>query len=90
MATGSSVLELTSQTVQRLETALHGLEAGRFGSCLDCPCRIGDARLRALPFAALCLACQDRHDLGGGARASHSTAGWKHRVAPTRIRASGH
>ena len=56
---GFSVLELTSQTVQRIETALQRLEAGEFGTCSDCRCRLSDARLRALPFAALCLACQE-------------------------------
>jgi DnaK suppressor protein len=56
---GFSVLELTAQTVQGIETALQRLEAGEFGTCTDCRCRLSDARLRALPFAALCLACQE-------------------------------
>ena len=58
-ASASSVLELTSRTVQGIETALHRLDAGEFGTCSDCRCRISDTRLRALPFAARCLACQE-------------------------------
>ena len=73
---GFGVLELTSRTVQGLETALQRLEAGSFGTCSDCRCRISDARLRALPFASLCLACQERHDLA---------TGWGERAPSARI-----
>jgi DnaK suppressor protein len=69
---GFGVLELTSRKVQGIETALQRLDAGSFGTCSDCRCRISDARLRALPFASLCLACQERHDLA---------TGWGERVA---------
>jgi DnaK suppressor protein len=67
---GFSVLQLTSQTVQGIETALKRLDAGEFGTCSDCRCRIPAARLRALPFAALCLACQERQDIAAGATVS--------------------
>jgi RNA polymerase-binding transcription factor DksA len=56
---GFSVLELTSRTVQGIEAALQRLEAGAFGMCLSCRRPISDLRLRAVPFAALCLACQE-------------------------------
>jgi DnaK suppressor protein len=59
---GFSVLELTSRTVQGIETALRRLDAGELGTCSDCRCEISGARLRAQPFAALCLVCQDKHD----------------------------
>jgi DnaK suppressor protein len=60
---GLSVLALTSQTVQEIETALQRLDAGDLGTCSDCRSRIPPARLRALPFAALCLACQAEHEM---------------------------
>jgi DnaK suppressor protein len=87
---GFSVLELTSQTLQGIETALQRLESGEFGTCSDCRLRISDARLRALPFAALCLACQGSRDVGGIPLASQATAGWAERVAWTRTRSLGH
>ena len=59
---GFSVLELTSRTVQGIEAALQRLEAGEFGTCFDCRRQISDLRLRAVPFAALCLDCQERQD----------------------------
>lgn len=72
---GLSVLALTSRTVQGIETALQRLEAGEFGTCSDCRCRLSDGRLRAMPFAALCLTCQERRDIA---------AGWRERVASAR------
>jgi len=78
---GFSVLELTSRTLQGIETALRRVATGEFGTCPDCRGRIGNARLRALPFAALCLACQEGHDIA---------ARWKERVASARSRSLAH
>ena len=86
---GFSVLELTSQTVQGIEAALQRLDAGEFGTCSDCRRRISDARLRALPFAALCLACQEEHDIAAVAGAGQVAAGWKERVASMHIGSDG-
>ena len=77
---GIAVLELTSRTVQGIETALQRLKAGGFGTCSDCRCEISDARLRALPFAAQCHACQERRDMA---------AGWRGRVASARTGSLG-
>jgi DnaK suppressor protein len=72
---GVSLLTLTSETVRRIEQALERLEAGEWGTCSECQGKIGEARLRALPFAALCLTCQEKHDLA--ASPSKGTGGWK-------------
>ena len=77
---GFSVLELTSRTVQGIETALQRLEAGEFGTCSDCRRRVSDPRLRAMPFAALCLPCQEKRDIA---------AGWRERVASARTGSLG-
>lgn len=87
---GFSVLELTSQTVRGIETALRRLAVGEFGTCSDCQSRISAARLRALPFAALCLACQQKHDVDAAAGASQATTGWKERVVLTHIAPHAH
>jgi RNA polymerase-binding transcription factor DksA len=68
---GFSVLELTSRTVQGIEAALQRLEAGDFGTCLNCRRPIAGLRLRAVPFAALCLGCQEGQD--GPRRPSQGT-----------------
>jgi len=77
---GLAVLEITSRTVQGIETALQRLQAGEFGACSDCRCKISDARLRALPFAALCHACQEKRDMA---------VGWGGGVASARTRSLG-
>jgi RNA polymerase-binding transcription factor DksA len=59
---GVSLLELTSQTVQEIETALRRAAAGEYGSCSDCRSRISSARLKALPFADRCRGCQEKRD----------------------------
>lgn len=86
---GFSVLEITSRTVQEIETALRRLEAGEFGRCSDCRSRISGARLRALPFAALCRDCQEKHDITAVSVAGRATAGWRERLASTRIKSVG-
>jgi DnaK suppressor protein len=48
--------------IERLRAALARLEAGSYGRCLECGASIGAARLRALPDATTCVACQGRHE----------------------------
>ena len=57
--------ELAAITVDRLSTdlqkidhALADLDAGRYGICAECGTRIAPKRLKALPFASLCIDCQ--------------------------------
>ncbi len=65
---GFSLVALRSQRVREIETALGRLVAGDFGTCSDCRSEISDARLRAQPFATLCLACRERQDMVVGPR----------------------
>ncbi len=85
---GFSVLELTSQAVQGIETALQRLKAGAYGTCSDCGTRISTARLQAAPFAALCLACQDLRDIAVRGKVTPAAAGWEERVEWTHRRSS--
>jgi len=45
-----------------IEAALDRLALGSYGTCIDCGTEIDYPRLLALPFAARCLACQDRYE----------------------------
>jgi len=56
LAIGESVESLFNQ----VNTALEKLERGTFGICDACARPIKKARLHAMPFATLCLDCQDR------------------------------
>jgi RNA polymerase-binding protein DksA len=46
--------------LSQIEDALAKLDAGTYGACDHCGGRIADARLEALPYATLCIACQSR------------------------------
>jgi DnaK suppressor protein len=68
---GFAVLELSSQAVQGMETALGRMKAGTYGTCADCDQRIDPIRLRAVAFAERCRECQERGEsraLGGPKR----------------------
>lgn len=73
---GVSVLELTSQTVRSIESALERLEAGAYGTCTDCNSVISSVRLRALPFADRCRACQEKRDSAIALPAGRPTSPW--------------
>lgn len=42
--------------------ALQRIEAGTYGTCVDCGALVPDGRLEAKPEAARCLACQGKRD----------------------------
>jgi len=46
------------QKLQALEEALEKLEKGTYGICEECDEPIGAGRLKAMPLAKLCVACQ--------------------------------
>lgn len=55
-----SLMEARNRTRDQLDEALRRLDEGRYGICEDCEEVIGEARLKALPFARRCIACQER------------------------------
>jgi DnaK suppressor protein len=46
--------------LQQVEGALERFEHGSYGTCEQCGVEIDPARLEALPYATLCLRCQQR------------------------------
>ncbi len=62
---GAALVEITSRTLQGIESALRRLRNGKYGRCSDCGSEITVARLRALPFAERCRDCQELADTGG-------------------------
>ena len=60
--------ELLSQVYE----ALLRLDDGSYGLCLECGTKIAERRLNALPWAALCLTCQEITD-GQGTQDTRST-----------------
>jgi RNA polymerase-binding transcription factor DksA len=50
-----------------VDEALVRVARGTYGTCVDCRVEIGAERLGALPAAAYCLHCQERHEFEGPA-----------------------
>ncbi|MFN3928130.1 MAG: TraR/DksA family transcriptional regulator [Thermoflexus sp.] len=48
--------------LREVEAALRRMEEGTYGICEVCGRPIDVARLKALPFAALCLECQSKRE----------------------------
>ena len=56
---------MSSQDLNKLrsiDAALSRLNAKRFGICMKCGKKISEARLRALPYAVLCIECQNNDE----------------------------
>jgi DnaK suppressor protein len=54
-----ALIQMKSETLDRVNEALARLEDGRYGCCYDCGDDIAEARLRALPFAVRCRDCEE-------------------------------
>jgi RNA polymerase-binding transcription factor len=57
-----AVIQLKAETLARIDAALTRLDAGLYGDCFDCGDEISDRRLRALPFAVRCTACEEKRE----------------------------
>jgi DnaK suppressor protein len=57
-----ALIEMTSETLGQIDEAMHKLEAGTYGVCANCGAEIAEARLKAVPFATLCRACQEAQE----------------------------
>ena len=48
--------------LEQVEDALERFAASKYGLCEQCGGEIDPARLKALPYATLCLSCQQRRE----------------------------
>ena len=58
-----TLLNRDTQMSRRLKGALWRMEDGTYGNCLTCEDPISVKRLQAVPWAELCLRCQESSDL---------------------------
>jgi DnaK suppressor protein len=56
-------LERDSTRLRETKAAIRRIEAGTFGICVGCEEDINPRRLAAVPFAPLCIVCQEAADL---------------------------
>ena len=53
------------QTLLQVEEALRRMDEGTYEECTICGNKIPLPRLRAIPWASLCIECQERQEAGG-------------------------
>jgi DnaK suppressor protein len=76
----AGLVEIMNTTVRRIDAALERLAGGEYGRCARCRRSIGDERLRALPFAVRCQACESTRERDGALRRARGrTSPWADR-----------
>ena len=55
-------LDRTAVLVRQIRAAIDRVNHGGYGVCLECEEPISQKRLAAVPWAALCIRCQERAD----------------------------
>jgi len=57
-----SLIQMRATTLARIDEALDRIDAGLYGTCVDCESAINERRLHALPFAVRCQGCEERRE----------------------------
>ena len=57
-----ALIQMKSETLTKVNEALRRHEEGTYGNCFECGDEIGEARLRALPFAVRCKDCEEARE----------------------------
>ena len=57
-----ALIQMKSETLNKVHDALARLEHGNYGNCFDCAEEIAEKRLRALPFAVRCKDCEEARE----------------------------
>jgi DnaK suppressor protein len=58
-----ALVQMKSETLNKINDALGRLEQGTYGNCFDCGEEIAEKRLRALPFAVRCKDCEEAREV---------------------------
>ena len=78
-----ALIQMKSETLNKINDALVRLEHGDYGNCFDCGEEIAEKRLRALPFAVRCKDCEEARESRRAASASAGGAA-RHEVSVPR------
>ncbi|MDD2319715.1 MAG: TraR/DksA C4-type zinc finger protein [Geobacteraceae bacterium] len=60
--TGIAVADIMRERLTRMEEVEQRLAAGTYGICEACGEEIDEERLRVMPYAIRCVACQEKHE----------------------------
>jgi DnaK suppressor protein len=59
-----AMIQIKAETLKRIDAALERIESGGYGDCVSCGDEIPKNRLKALPFAVRCTACEHERERG--------------------------
>ena len=71
----SQLAEVESRELASIEKALERMREGQFGICESCNGKIPIARIKALPYAVLCIDCQREYERTGSTSGGDSDWG---------------
>ncbi len=54
------------KTFQLIQEAISRVEDGTYGKCIDCGKLIPEGRLKAIPYAKLCISCKEVREANDG------------------------
>ena len=57
-----SLLGSEKNVLNQIEAALERIEEGRYGRCEECGRKIPEARLKAMPYVAVCVRCASQRE----------------------------
>lgn len=63
--TGIQIMSDDARKLGSISQALRNLDDGTYGICQDCSKPIGEARLKAKPYARLCIDCKSEREKNG-------------------------
>jgi RNA polymerase-binding transcription factor DksA len=61
-----SLLGSENDVLGQIEAAMERIETDRYGQCQTCGLKISESRLKAIPYAALCIHCASKQEEGHG------------------------
>ena len=71
------MLDRESELIRRVRSAIDRVQDGSYGVCLCCEEEIAASRLRAIPWAELCIHCQEQaEDSTGPKRRARPSESW--------------
>jgi RNA polymerase-binding transcription factor DksA len=79
------MVEIATATLRRIDHAFERLREGSYGVCARCHGAIGAARLRALPFAVCCQACESARERETRIRQESGRRVWAERLAEAAV-----
>ena len=59
-----SLMESEGGTLEQIETSLERIEDGTYGQCEECGLKIPKTRLKAIPYATMCVKCASELEQG--------------------------